>query len=530
MTKKTNSKKMNADMLRREMQDRFDYMSYNEQYNGKHAKEFQFLESIVIDDEEDEDSSEEDRQARNRTARCLLNSLQDGKTDTDFACGCDDSRIAGRTVPIVAPEQLTGGARSNFLPSPSSTPNDVTPIIPRPGGYDGGLTIGWEGTWDTPCFERLKSLLGAAKEQAQNVRSGEHIKIFLCDEEVIVDPKGGTVGKRNTWHYKFHAFGVTFLIHQNLNNTQQVRATYGAEALAQNTLPALHGHVRSFLSSLGLTVTKETLTRVDMQVLIDVGLVEFLCLILKRHAIKKATKSAIYFRYDIPETYRAGSIDKVQVCLYDKRVEMRRMAADKMAVIIRHCIGDDWWNSKRPITRIEFRLGREALKGFRVTSVDDLLKREQGLIDVLTSDWFRLLEKKKVTGRGKRAKMHPLWKRVRSLFFEHFTGDEIRDVEYRKPAPVSGDPTALLKQAAGCASKAIAIQTGKQASIDDVVKYMEGFTEAAKVSIHRKANFHAESLGIVKGISIGGYDKDVEAKVMERLFEEVHHPTLRWRR
>ena len=515
-------------MLRQEMQDRYGYMQYNEQHNGKHAKEFQFLESILIDDEEDEDSSEEDRQARNRTARCLLDVIQNGKTDTDVGGGSGDRRSVVGAVPIVSPEQLTGGSRSNFSFPLSPPPNGVTPTIPRPGGYDGGLTIGWEGTWDPPCFERLKSLLGAAKEQAQNVRAREHIKIFLCGEEVIVDPKGGTVGG-NTWHYKFHAFGITFLVHQNLNNTQQVRATYGAEALAQNMLPALHDHVRSFLSSLGLVVTKETLSRVDMQGLIDEPLVEFLCLILKQQAVKKAVKSAIYFRYDIPETYRAGSIIKVQVCIYDKRAEMRKMSLEKQMVIIRHCIGDEWWNSNRPITRIEFRLGRKALIGFGVTSVDDLLKREQGMIDLITSDWLRLLEKPKVAGRGKKAKMHPLWERVRSLFFEHFTGDEIRDVEYRKPTPVSCDPTPLLKQAAGCISTALALQSGTQDSSDDVVKYMAGFTEAAKVSIHRKANQRAESLEIVKGISIGGIDKDVEFKIREQVFDEFNHPTLRWK-
>ena len=126
------------------------------------------------------------------------------------------------------------------------------------------------------------------------------------------------------------------------------------------------------------------------------------------------------------------------------------MEVGKQMLAIRHCIGDEWFNSNRPITRVEFRIGRSALKCFKINSMDDLLKRERGLIDILTHDWFRLLEKPRIRGKENKMALHPLWERVRALFFEHFTGSEIRDVEYRKNTLLACELVDMLKQAEGC--------------------------------------------------------------------------------
>ena len=357
---------------------------------------------------------------------------------------------------------------------------------------------------------------------------GEHVKINLGGVGVIVDPVGGKVGN-NTWHYKFHAFGVTFLIHRNPNNTQQVRATYGAEALILNPLPALHAHVRQFLSSLGLTITKETLTRVDMQVMVDNDIKDFLHLILYGHDIRKARKDSIYRRSGKFETYRTGDIDNVQVCIYDKRAEMKRMEIEKWELMIRESIGLEWWASERPITRIEFRLGRTALKCLGVNSVEDMLKSERGIIDLITHDWFRLLETPKVRGRENKTNMHPLWVRVRELFFNHFPGDEVRDVTWREPKPVSCDSTSLLGQAEGCFSTAIAIQGGKPVSPADIDDFFKGWILTVKDTIFRKATQRAEEREIKKGVRLG-VDRSTLDRIRQESIDSFHTPTLRLRR
>jgi hypothetical protein len=94
------------------------------------------------------------------------------------------------------------------------------------------------------------------------------------------------------------------------------------------------------------------------------------------------------------------------------------------------------------------------------------------------------------------------------LFFKHFTGNKIHDVTYRKPEPVSCDPSPLLRQAGGCLAKAIAYQSGKQASPADDAKYIGGFCELFKEGILHKVNLHVEELDITKGISLGELDKD----------------------
>jgi len=131
------------------------------------------------------------------------------------------------------------------------------------GGYDGGLAIGWEGIWDVGQFAQHIATLKAAKQQAQDAPTGERVQATLGNTKIMVYSSGTKIGNNNWW-YKFQVFGVTFLLHQNPHNPQQVRATYGSEALITNTLPALHAKVLKFLSPIGLSITKETLTRVDM--------------------------------------------------------------------------------------------------------------------------------------------------------------------------------------------------------------------------------------------------------------------------
>ena len=526
MTKR-NDNEVTAASLQENMEERFAHMYINDTYNGKYAGEFTFLEEVLAD-EIRECETDEDRQAREVTAACLLGIVERHRSDTHGG-GCGDSRTE-RGVASNVPGQLTGGSPSNPVPLPSPPMLDESPVIPRPGGYDGGLTIGWMGTWN-PLFSTLLATLEAAKEQAQKDRS-KHVKIDLYGYEVIVDPSGGTVGNgksKNVWHYKIHAFGVTFLIHRNPNNTQQVRATYGAEALALNPLPVLHAHVLEFLTTLGLTITKETLSRVDMQVMIAENMLEFLVPILRRQAVQKARKSAIYLWSGIPETFRAGSIDGVQVCIYDKRAQMRRkMSPVQEAYMVKYCIGDDWYNSGRPITRIEFRLGRDALKGFNIHSVADLLKSERGTIDLLTAKWFRLLDKEKVAGRGTRAKIHRLWEKVRALFFEHFTGNERKDVQYRKPSPVSCEPVMSKAQSGGMIANAILVEKGKS-SPDEVERYLNDWARAAKYEISRKVNERAESIGIIKGVLLGTNNAPVE-QLRQQAIERFDNPTLRWKR
>ena len=126
---------------------------------------------------------------------------------------------------------------------------------------------------------------------------------------------------------------------------------------------------------------------------LDVPLRKFTKLIWKKHAVQRARKSVLYMRLLVPETYTAGDIDTVQVSIYNKRAELENAKPWKRQLTIDHSIGQDWWSSAKPITRVEVRIGRTALKEYGIDSVADLLKRERAIIDYITRYNFWLLER-----------------------------------------------------------------------------------------------------------------------------------------
>ena len=71
------------------------------------------------------------------------------------------------------------------------------------------------------------------------------------------------------------------------------------------------------------------------------------------------------------------------------------------------CIGEDRFTMDHPITRVEFRLWRDALRAMDIHTIQDLQERETALADWLCDKWFRLLEKPKVRGRPGAGKKFP---------------------------------------------------------------------------------------------------------------------------
>jgi hypothetical protein len=124
-----------------------------------------------------------------------------------------------------------------------------------------------------------------------------------------------------------------------------------------------------------------------------------------------------------------------------------------------------------PLTRVEFRLGRDALKHLGIDSVADLAEKESSLVDWLTRCWFRLLEKPAVRGHENDAALHPLWLEVQAAFRQWFPGMRAgnKEVKWNYKKPVSCDPVALEKQAAGCLAKAAASRFGTQKTVSDTM-------------------------------------------------------------
>ena len=214
-----------------------------------------------------------------------------------------------------------------------------------------------------------------------------------------------------------------------------------------------------------------------------------------------------------------GTTAKVQICIYDKGKELRSKKSNliKETLFVERCVGDEWINSGRPITRVELRLGREALKCLGVNTVSDLKERECGITDLITHDWFRILKDPKVRGHENTAAIHPAWERVRSLFRSYFSGAGIEDVVWEKKQSVSCDPVALEKQALGCLSKALACRFGEQSGRRASVELANGWVDRVQNDLHEKLNIFAEHVRLKTGIELGvsacepiGYDSELD--------------------
>ena len=243
------------------------------------------------------------------------------------------------------------------------------------------------------------------------------------------------------------------------------------------------------------------------------------------------------------ETLRLGSISKVQIEFYNKRAQMPKMGLEKGILFQTHCLGDEWCNSDRPITRIEIRLGRDALKCLGVNTFSDLKERERAIVELITHDWFRILEKPKVRGCENTAAIHPVWLRVCELFRSYFSGADV-DVKWEKNQSVSCDPVALERQALGCISKALGARFGEQENRQLSVELLTGWGERVQNELHEKINSYAEHVRIKTGIKLGlPFDGDDKAELdyMEGIgkqkieafmaqFQGIDNPELRLRR
>jgi hypothetical protein len=194
-------------------------------------------------------------------------------------------------------------------------------ITLKHGGYDGGIEIGFDGSWDSSAFLTLQNTLKTAKEQAAEL--GTDCPIVLGDCPVLVNPAGAKIGSASiagglTYLYQFAIYGITFQIHSNpKQGIQPVRVRYGASALIQRDLFDLHfNFVLPFLASLGLQVSAEKISRLDGQVMLDVPTGEFVTLCDHDHAVTRVRTTAIHRKSGKAQTYYVGTEEAgIRLCI-----------------------------------------------------------------------------------------------------------------------------------------------------------------------------------------------------------------------
>jgi hypothetical protein len=303
-----------------------------------------------------------------------------------------------------------------ICPAPSAPVSESRPRVL--GGYDGGFSAGFIGVWSPVKFKQLIDTLEVAKSAAEEGKSGENY-VTLAGRQFLVMPHGTREGA--SYKYIITGGGLKVLIHNNpQGDIQGIRIRYGFEALVGRDLFAVHAETLDWFRELGFTVTKETVSRADYQILTMRDVKEYIKPIVTNCAVKRA-KEAKYHENDSRgiTSYTCGS--DIQLCIYDKRLELLKGRDEvKTSLMLDECLGGEFPGE---LTRIEFRLKRGALKYLGVNTVQDLLERERAIIDFLTYDWFRILnEEKSGSGHTNEQAMSPVWEEVRATFFEYFPG------------------------------------------------------------------------------------------------------------
>jgi hypothetical protein len=342
------------------------------------------------------------------------------------------------------------------------------------GGYDGGVEVGFSGKWSKLKFFPLLEVLSAAKIAAGEI--GNPKKFFILSGRVF-EMKAKTAGGHVSYKYVFEGDGVKFYVHNNpQGDIQPVRIRYNAEGLIGRDLFLKHNEILSFLSEIGFSVTEEKLSRVDMQVMVHRDVSEYMRAIYAGRYVCTAQKYSINGRGSggFPDTFTLG--EAIQICIYDKRRELfDHMTSDsyKFALMIQNCFGEEWLELEIPVTRIEFRLRREALRSMCINSLSDLLEHESGLARYCCHSWFRILKEQKIKGHTHEQPIDEIWEEVQSQFQKYFPGADghRKDVHRVKPKLQSCSADSLIKQAIGCLKSASAKEHGIEGAISETAKY-----------------------------------------------------------
>ncbi len=368
------------------------------------------------------------------------------------------------------------------------------------GGYDGGVEVGYNGTWNERRFKDLLDQLEIARTAAENEKSDDRF-VTLEDMTFAVQAHGGNCGA----HYKYiiEGGGIKVYIHANPQGPiQPVRIRYGFESLNGRDLFAVHANTLEWLQKLGFRIEKETISRADLQTMVFHQVAEFAALFLSNHVVRRARKHKLEGSSRHPITsITLGSIKSVQLQIYDKRQELLDTRDEvKLQMLMQECLGGEFPDE---LTRIEFRLGRAALKCFGINTMQDLLEKERALVEYLTHDWFRIFQGEKQKGNETRQAIHPLWQEVQELFFEYFPGSciERKPIEHksrRRELKCTGKD--LVQQAVGCLATAAAVVKGMFEDEKSALNYVYEVLSDNVKRLFIRTSERVKELGIVRGV------------------------------
>jgi len=473
----TDNQNVTNESILHSMEERLTRRLYNDQYNDKYHNEVVALEEFLCQSTGDTDSA--DAPGDSRGVGGAVPDAASVVTDNEnFAhSNTDGKRKIASYMPEVSNTGISTYHHAEFPPFPRTEPL-------KSGHYDGGT----ENAFFSPCspqWWKNINIIGEAKVRAQQQKRGMKEFIFLGGEKVLVHPRGKPVGN-NKYEYMIEWGGYDLKIWDNPEKPPalgHVRVRYGAEVLAEYGWDESQQRLLDWLASLGFVPYSEfgeKLTRVDLNVCVPIAVSEFESLIQNGHAVSRVRKNVTWKDCLKAETYEIGKPSSVQMRIYDKGVELGNELDKnprKHLLTIQRYIGADWINSGRPITRIEFSIGRVMMNCWGennkpIHTLAEFRARERAIVELLTRRWFRILEHPKVRGHENTAKLHPHWETVDAEFQRCYDGSTAKLERVKKN--VSVDLKRLKQMLRGIARKVGAHQHGAVKSLLEMRMVVSG--------------------------------------------------------
>lgn len=335
---------------------------------------------------------------------------------------------------------LTGRASDNF-----------------PGGFDGGIEIGWYGEFVPSVFDKLCKRLDLAKQRADlgdalnsYVRVGRYV--------VKVSPMGILQG-RIKYKYVLEYHGVKIYIHGNPEgNIQPVRCRIGALPLLRKNHVVVYKTIVNILHDIGFLPVRELVSRADLQIMLPhVRVAEVAAAMSDGRTVTLARGKCSYVG-----NLATGDLESITVrsstaelCIYDKIAEvLHNKQPGYLEFFVARYFPD---GLPETLTRFEYRLSGEALRSFGIFSFCDLVQHSRGLVKYYTDVWFRLTERRKVRGMGTRQRIGDLWSMVQRVFGLVFSQIGFFSVTKVKPAAALPNVQRLVRVALGCMARAVAL-------------------------------------------------------------------------
>ena len=354
------------------------------------------------------------------------------------------------------------------------------------GGYDGGCEISYYIRYNEDAHKKLVSELERYKEFAKKLRSnGKPADACIFEIGKIgkweVLPYGTAGGVR--YAYQIRRNGVTLCIHSSASDAYpQFRAVFGYESFRNGEkLIDLSQEIKKIISLLGAEVKKEVLSRVDIEITTDISIEAFANAFYSNRWISRVRNWTIYTKREAGtiETTGLTGGKSLKIRIYDKYQEL----LDKPGPQTEQKMADlsQYFDTLDELTRVEFQLRRTFLKSIGVESCEDFERDLEGILEYLTRDWLRILDREKVRGMEKKQEIDEIWKFVRNAFF--ITFERARDEEDEAPREAVKprkekriEETKLFAQAIGCLTSCFAWR-GETSELK-FVEYIKNFLEA----------------------------------------------------